>query len=159
MPASQQLRSYGPQYRTFSCSQVGTGFGGIRTIYMTDSPRASQEWKIESVFFRFPESTKGATVEETSTKLPKIEFSISLIVNNEIRAEQTFTESISKPPGLTEGLTESLHIVGSLETYTPLTIGPQDTLTIQYSGFSNDRKIAFLSGPGEVIMTYTLLAR
>jgi hypothetical protein len=158
MPFAKQLREYGPKSLYIPAPRVVT-FSGNNTSHSVSpntGPHAGQQWRIDSIFFRFPESEKSKTVEKIEAEIKEVSFTIVALVNGQKRAEQVFKES-----GQLKTITAAtgFKLVGALEAFTPIIIGPGETLTVEYEVESNDASIQLSSGQGEIVITYTLLAR
>jgi len=153
MPAQEQ-RTLGPKTFQLACREISALFPELEAkgeIGVNDAPRAKQAWRIENVYFNFPEATKHPD-ETTVLNGMEFEFEISMFIGGVEVATQKFLEFGKFKEELTP-----FHCVGSLEPFKSATVYPGQDVRFIYRIFKNATKGSMKSGQGQIVMNYSLV--
>lgn len=154
MPVGE--REIGPKTIELACPKLENGFPkieGQREVQVNTGPRAKQAWRIENVYFNFPNAEKlagGAVVQ-----VQEFEFEISMFIGGVEVAKQKFLETAK----LGEEASP-MHLVGSLEPFSSAIVYPGQDVRFVYR-LKKDTTSAFQStGEGaQIVMNYSLVTK
>lgn len=154
--SAQEQRTIGPKNFLVACPAVNVlgaelSLEKMGEVSVNDAPRAQQAWRIENVFFTFPNAFKHPD-ETTVTAGMEFEFEIKMFIGGVEVASQKFLEfgkfGEEKSP---------FHVLGSLEPFRTATVYAGQDVRFQYRVFKNATKGSVGSEAGQVVVNYSLV--